>query len=234
MSNKLSVTSVHMRVAFFGLMILAFVSAGCAAPSGGGEAIQGSQAPAATSAPMATTVPAPTAVPATAVPATAVPAPTKAVTTTGASAATAQIPVKPATVMVSKNDKLGQILTDNNGKTLYLFTKDTKDTSNCYDNCATAWPPLLTTGAPVVGDGANGFAVGNDDAQGGYNAGNVQRLAPILLCQDQKAGDTTGRMSVRCGTSFRQAARRSTPRRQQPARPQRRLLSRARRHRALW
>ena len=38
--------------------------------------------------------------------------------------------------MVSKNDKLGQIVTDDEGKTLYLYTKDTKDTSNCYDKCA--------------------------------------------------------------------------------------------------
>ena len=47
--------------------------------------------------------------------------------------------------MVSKNDKLGQIVADSEGKTLYLYTKDTKDTSNCYDKCAENWPPLLTT-----------------------------------------------------------------------------------------
>ena len=26
---------------------------------------------------------------------------------------------------------------------LYMYTKDTKDTSACYDACATNWPPLL-------------------------------------------------------------------------------------------
>ena len=34
-----------------------------------------------------------------------------------------------------------------NGNTLYMFDNDkTKDVSNCYDACATAWPPLTVTG----------------------------------------------------------------------------------------
>ena len=39
--------------------------------------------------------------------------------------------------------------------TLYLFTKDTPNTSNCYDKCATAWPPLLTTGTAVGKEGVD-------------------------------------------------------------------------------
>ena len=37
-------------------------------------------------------------------------------------------------------------LTDSAGRTLYLYTKDKGTTSACYGACATAWPPLLTTG----------------------------------------------------------------------------------------
>jgi predicted lipoprotein with Yx(FWY)xxD motif len=44
---------------------------------------------------------------------------------------------------VSSNPQLGNILTDDNGKTLYTFTKDTPGVSNCTGNCAQAWPPLL-------------------------------------------------------------------------------------------
>lgn len=36
-------------------------------------------------------------------------------------------------------------LTDSAGRTLYLYTKDKGTTSNCYDACATQWPPLTTT-----------------------------------------------------------------------------------------
>lgn len=31
------------------------------------------------------------------------------------------------------------------GMTLYTFDKDSANSSNCYDGCATAWPPLLAT-----------------------------------------------------------------------------------------
>jgi predicted lipoprotein with Yx(FWY)xxD motif len=34
-----------------------------------------------------------------------------------------------------------KVLTDENGMTLYVFDKDGKNKSNCYDNCAKAWPP---------------------------------------------------------------------------------------------
>src|ERR1043165_6854700 len=49
-------------------------------------------------------------------------------------------------VAVANNSKLGQILVDEKGMTLYLFVKDTGTSSTCYDQCAQFWPPLLTTG----------------------------------------------------------------------------------------
>lgn len=36
------------------------------------------------------------------------------------------------------------VLADAAGFTLYVFDKDEAGKSNCYDGCATAWPPLLT------------------------------------------------------------------------------------------
>jgi predicted lipoprotein with Yx(FWY)xxD motif len=42
-----------------------------------------------------------------------------------------------ATVAVS-NSKLGSILVDGKGRTLYLFEKDKGTTSSCYGACATA------------------------------------------------------------------------------------------------
>ena len=37
----------------------------------------------------------------------------------------------------------GQIIVDGEGKTLYMFQPDEAGTPTCYDDCATAWPPLL-------------------------------------------------------------------------------------------
>jgi predicted lipoprotein with Yx(FWY)xxD motif len=43
-------------------------------------------------------------------------------------------------------DKSG-VLTDNNGKTLYIFKKDSAGQSNCNGPCAKAWPPFAVADA---------------------------------------------------------------------------------------
>ena len=51
-----------------------------------------------------------------------------------------------ALVKVSEHPELGAILTDANNRTLYLFTVDERDKTNCLHGCAMAWPPLVTVG----------------------------------------------------------------------------------------
>ena len=46
---------------------------------------------------------------------------------------------------------LGSTLVAANGKTLYMFAQDKSTKSTCSGNCATFWPPLLTTGRPKAG-----------------------------------------------------------------------------------
>lgn len=48
--------------------------------------------------------------------------------------------------MVKTNSQKGSYLTDFAGMTLYIFDKDTPGVSNCYNGCATTWPPY-TSGA---------------------------------------------------------------------------------------
>src|ERR1700724_445601 len=59
----------------------------------------------------------------------------------------------PATVGVASN-KLGQILVDGRGFSLYLFEADKTTTSTCSGDCAANWPPLLTTGTPIAAGAA--------------------------------------------------------------------------------
>lgn len=63
--------------------------------------------------------------------------------------------VPPATVYIEQAGELGSILVGPTGLSLYLFTNDTPGTSNCYDQCATNWPPLLTESADAVVAGVN-------------------------------------------------------------------------------
>jgi predicted lipoprotein with Yx(FWY)xxD motif len=53
----------------------------------------------------------------------------------------------------------GQILGDARGQAFYVFGKD-KSTSECYAECATRWPPVLTKGTPRAGAGARSDLLG--------------------------------------------------------------------------
>ena len=55
------------------------------------------------------------------------------------------------TINVVMDPKLGQILVDGKGMTLYMFTKDEPNKSNCNADCLAKWPPLLTQGSPDAG-----------------------------------------------------------------------------------
>jgi predicted lipoprotein with Yx(FWY)xxD motif len=59
-------------------------------------------------------------------------------------------PDGPASVKIGKS-RLGPILVDASGRTLYLFKEDKPRRSLCtsdYLNCTTSWPPLMTHGRP--------------------------------------------------------------------------------------
>ena len=45
-------------------------------------------------------------------------------------------------VKVATDPQLGKILVDSKGMTLYLYSRDTKGMSNCYNQCETNWPIL--------------------------------------------------------------------------------------------
>lgn len=71
----------------------------------------------------------------------------------GASGESAKPGPRAAMVAVASSP-LGRILVDGQGRTLYLFQADKGSNSMCYGECALAWPPLTTDGAPKAGKGA--------------------------------------------------------------------------------
>jgi predicted lipoprotein with Yx(FWY)xxD motif len=61
---------------------------------------------------------------------------------------------KPVAGVRVRATKLGPILTDAQGRTLYLFGEDRNGRSHCFGACARVWPPALTTSrTPVAGPG---------------------------------------------------------------------------------
>jgi len=95
-------------------------------------------------------------------------------------------------VKIQKSE-FGKVLMNGGGKALYLFTKDKKGPSKCYDACATAWPPFFTKGKPVAGKGVKGKKLGTtlrDDGRRQVTYGGhpvyfyVDDSPGVILCQD--------------------------------------------------
>ena len=97
----------------------------------------------------------------------------------------------PAALASSADPQLGTFLTDAQGMTLYLFTKDVPGISNCYDQCATNWPPLLTQGNPVLPDGLPGV-VGTTVRKDGSVQATYNGWPLYYWINDHNPGDTTG------------------------------------------
>jgi len=75
------------------------------------------------------------------------PASTSAHGAYGAPASTPAPGASPAVLVVSKPNKLGTVLGAGPKQlTVYLFEADKGSTSNCSGACASAWPPVTTTG----------------------------------------------------------------------------------------
>jgi predicted lipoprotein with Yx(FWY)xxD motif len=75
--------------------------------------------------------------------------------------------------------------------TLYQFAKDTKDTSNCTGQCATAWPPAAASTAPAAPAGDSG-TVGLITRPDGTKQVTYNGLPLYRYSKDTKQGDTAG------------------------------------------
>jgi len=59
------------------------------------------------------------------------------------------------TKLTLQESAYGRVLFDGRGGALYLFTADSGKTSNCYGDCAVAWPPFYALGKFSPGTGVN-------------------------------------------------------------------------------
>ena len=87
---------------------------------------------------------------------------------------------------------LGEVLVDGEGMTLYMFDPDEQGESTCYDNCATAWPPLTVTGEPSVGEGLDDSMIGTVERTDGTMQVTYNSWPLYFWQDDQEAGDVNG------------------------------------------
>ena len=97
-----------------------------------------------------------------------------------------------AVVSLGSVQKLGMVLVDSNGMTLYDFHKDKGATSSCYGACAEGWPPLLTEGGPQAGNGASAAKLGTSERKDGTTQVTYAGHPLYTFVADKKPGEANG------------------------------------------
>ncbi len=103
-------------------------------------------------------------------------------------------PAAAGAALALADSALGMIITDGAGKTLYMFTPDEGGTPTCYDDCATAWPPLLADdpAAVTAGTGLDASKITVVDRTDGGKQVKYGEYPLYFFANDAAAGDTNG------------------------------------------
>ena len=91
------------------------------------------------------------------------------------------------TAITTAESPFGEVLFDGDQRAIYLFDKEQSNTSECYEQCAVEWPPVLTKGTPAakgdVSQGKLGTTKRDDGStQVTYNG------RPLYYYQDDPSG----------------------------------------------
>ena len=79
----------------------------------------------------------------------------------GTTESTQAAPAKPTgTEIVLGDSEFGSMLFDSKKQAIYIFERDSKGRTVCYDECAEAWPPVYTDGEPRAGRGVKQSLLG--------------------------------------------------------------------------
>ncbi len=120
------------------------------------------------------------------------PTPTQAPVVSGPSNTQPAVSTSQAVINLASDPTLGKILVDDKGMTLYMFTKDGPDQSNCDAKCLANWPPLVSSGQPKLGPGVDAALIGSAPLSTGEKIVTYNHLPLYYFINDKKAGETTG------------------------------------------
>ena len=121
--------------------------------------------------------------------------PTPAATSTPyeATPSAAPSPVATGTTIKTANSRLGEILVDANGRTVYLFVADMGTSSTCNSaSCVQNWPPVLTKGTPQAGPGAAASLLGTTTRRDGTIEVTYAGHPLYYFIADRQPGQVTG------------------------------------------
>jgi len=102
-------------------------------------------------------------------------------------------PAATGTAINIGSTKLGQVLVDSNGLTVYLFLADKGTASSCNSSsCMQYWPAVLTTGAPQAGSGVTASLLGTTVRADGTTQVTYAGHPLYRFINDKAAGEAGG------------------------------------------
>jgi predicted lipoprotein with Yx(FWY)xxD motif len=96
------------------------------------------------------------------------------------------------TINIQKVSDTVSYLVDGNGKSLYIFLKDTPGKSNCTGACLTLWKPVLVTGRLIPGSGVAQANLGVISLPDGTHQATYLGAPLYIYYKDIHPGDTNG------------------------------------------
>jgi predicted lipoprotein with Yx(FWY)xxD motif len=82
--------------------------------------------------------------------------------------------------------QFGRVLFSGGDRALYLFTRDPRNKTRCYGDCAEAWPPLYAKGRPRAGEGVDRDLLGTIKRRGGRRQVTYKGQALYSYVHDPK------------------------------------------------
>lgn len=107
-------------------------------------------------------------------------------------------PAGSAILHIQEHEDHGSYLVDQEQMALYLFEADMQRSeeaeaqSNCHDDCATAWPPLVTEGEPQAHDDLNPELLGTITREDGETQVTFNGRPLYYFSADAEPGHTRG------------------------------------------
>ena len=99
--------------------------------------------------------------------------------------------MKTETIKLSSKETMGNFLVDAKGMTLYYFPKDVPGKSNCYDQCAAAWPIFYVQDI-TAGQGLDKSDFGTITRNDGGKQTTYKNWPLYYYFKDANPGDTLG------------------------------------------
>jgi predicted lipoprotein with Yx(FWY)xxD motif len=103
-------------------------------------------------------------------------------------------PIDQAHVEASDQETFGRYLTNQDGKSLYIFTQDEQgsDYSTCEESCAIAWPPYTTEEEPAAAEHVDAERLGVIERDDGTLQVTFDGWPLYFFARDVYPGDALG------------------------------------------